>query len=79
MVAKPIFQLFHHGHVTSKVPVEKKGKRKEVEFIWGTEQEKEMEKLKTALSLALASESPQLGIIFFSHFCKLLSLGPVSN
>ena len=38
----------------SKAPPEKKKKRKEVEFVWGAEQEKAMEKLKMALSLAPA-------------------------
>ena len=40
--------------MTSKAPPEKKRKRQQVEFLWGAEQEKAMEKLKTALSLALA-------------------------
>ena len=54
VVAEPIFRLFCHSQVTSKVPPGKKKKRKEVEFIWGAEQEKAMEKRKTALSLAPA-------------------------
>ena len=44
--------FFPDGHVTSKAPPEKKRKRKEVEFAWGAEQEKAMEKLKTVLSSA---------------------------
>ena len=53
-MAEPIFLLFRHSHLTSKMPPEKKRKRKEVEFVWGAEQEKAMEKLKTALSSAPA-------------------------
>ena len=49
-MAEPIFRLFRHSHVTSKAPPEKKRKRKEVEFVWGAEQEKAMEKLKTVVS-----------------------------
>ena len=54
VVAEPIFRLFCHSHVTSKAPPEKKGKRTELEFVWGAEQEEAMKKLKTALSLAPA-------------------------
>ena len=54
VVAEPIFRLFRHSHVISKAPPEKKRKRKEVEFVWEAEQEKAMEKLKTALSSAPA-------------------------
>ena len=54
VVAEPIFRLFRHSEVTSKALQEKKRKRKKVEFVWGAEQEKAMEKLKTALSSALA-------------------------
>ena len=54
VVAEPIFRLFCHNHVTSKAPPEKKRKRKEVEVLRGAEQEKVMEKLKTALSSAPA-------------------------
>ena len=54
VVAEPIFRLFRHNHVTSKALPEKKRKRKEEEFIWEAEQEKAMEKLKTALSSAPA-------------------------
>ena len=52
VVAEPIFRLFRHSHVISKAPPEMKRKRKEVEFVWGAEQERAMEKLKTALSSA---------------------------
>ena len=53
-MAEPRFRLFRHSHVTSKAPLEKKRKRKEMEFVWGAEQEKGLEKLKTALSSAPA-------------------------
>ena len=54
VVAEPIFPLFRHSHLISKAPLRKKRKRKEVEFVWGAEQEKAMEKLKTALISAPA-------------------------
>ena len=54
MVVERIFQLFGHSHETSKAPPEKKRKRKEVEFVCGTEKQNAMEKLKLALSLAPA-------------------------
>ena len=54
VVAEPISRLFRHSHMTLKVPPEKKRYKKEVEFVWGAEQEKEMEKLKMALSSAPA-------------------------
>ena len=54
VVAEPIFRLFCHRHVISKAPPEKKRKRKDVEFVCRAEQEKAMEKLKTALSSAPA-------------------------
>ena len=54
VVAEPIIRLFRHSHVTSTVPLEKTRKRNEVEFVWGAEQKKAMEKLKTALILAPA-------------------------
>ena len=50
MVAEPIFRLFRQSHVTSNAPLEKKGKRKVVEFDWGAKKEKAMEKLMTVLS-----------------------------
>ena len=54
MVAEPVIRLFRHSHMISKPPPEKKRKRQEVEFVWGAQQEKVMEKLKTALSSAPA-------------------------
>ena len=54
VVAEPIFRLFRHSHVTSKAPLEKKRKRKAVEFVGRAEQKKAMEKLKTALRSAPA-------------------------
>ena len=53
VVAEPMFRLFRHSHVISEAPPDKKRKRG-VEFLWGAEQEKAMEKLKTALSSAPA-------------------------
>ena len=50
VVAEWVFRLFRHSHMILKEPPEKKRKRKEVEFVWGAEQEKAMEKLKMALS-----------------------------
>lgn len=54
LVAEQKFQLFGHSNVTSKGLLEKKSKWKKVEFIWGTEQETGIEKLKTVLSSAPA-------------------------
>ena len=52
VVGEPISRSFRLSPVISKAPPEKKRKWREVEFVWGAEQEKAMEKLKTALSLA---------------------------
>ena len=53
-MAEPIFRLFRHSHMISKALPEKKRKRKKVEIVWGAEQEKAIEKLKTAVSSAAA-------------------------
>ena len=53
-MAVPIFRLFHHSHMTAKGLQEKKRNRKELEFVWGREEEKATEKIKHALSLAPA-------------------------
>ena len=80
MVAELIFRLFRHSHLTSKAPPEKKRKRKEVEFVWGAEQERAMEKLKRALSSAPAlkplvytteDDSFVGGIVLGVHACGL--------
>ena len=52
VVAERIFQLFGHSHETSKAPLEKTRKRKEVGFVCGMEKQNAMEKLKLVLSLA---------------------------
>ena len=52
VVAEPISRLFCHGPMTFKALLQMLRKRKEVEFAWGSEKVKAMEKLKTALSSA---------------------------
>ena len=74
LVAGPIFRLFLHSHMTSKGLLEQKGKRRQVEFVWGAQQEKAMEKLKTALSSAPALK-PLVYMLGDVRFVREIVLG----